>query len=443
MSSSTLFASLFGKESLVGLDIGSAYLKAVQVEPATPPRTPGADPAAPAARAFRVVRATQAPTPPEAVRDGVVVDVPAVAQAVHRMLSEANISATGAITAVAGSTVVVRTIRMPLMSEAALRKSVRYEAGKYISANVNESAIEFEILGPGGAGAVAEPGAAQSGEDGASAGDQMNVMLVAAPREMVESRLAVVENAGLEAVAVDIEAFALRRALIECAGAQAVEPASNETDEAALAAAAAGSGGPGLRALIDLGASHTEVTLLLGDDFALTRSIPIAGEAFTNVFLGHFLCTFDEAEEHKANVDMAVLLDPERAGDTDACALPRLLQPMLDELLREVRRSIHYYQSQLEGEGAARSGAGNASLLQIVLSGGGAQLGGIAPYMSARLGTQVRIGNAFASPLFDARPESAAFVQAQYSRLGVCAGLAVKEMLLPAATAAGPFRKAA
>ncbi len=420
-SSSAFFASLFGKDILVGVDIGSAFLKAVQVEAAGP-------------RGFRVVRAAQTPTPPEAVRDGIVVDAPAVARALRQMLDAANVSATGAVTAVAGPTVVVRTIRLPLMSEAALRKSVRYEAGKYINANVDESAIEFEILGPAaGAAVVAEvaPGAQENGETGTSGSgestEQMNVMLVAAPREMVESRIAVIEGAGLEAVAVDVEAFALRRALVECAG-----PATGPAEQQQAGGGSAG-GETGLRALIDLGAAHTEVTLLRGDDFALTRSIPVAGEAFTNVFRAHFRCTTDEAEQHKANVDMAILLDPERAADAEACALPRLLQPTLDELLREVRRSIHYYQSQLEGEGVARAGGGGASLLQIVLSGGGAQLGGIAPYMSARLGTQVRVGSVFAGPRFDALPESAAFLQEQHPRLGVCAGLAVKELLPGAA----------
>ena len=422
--SSALFASLFGKETLVGLDIGSAFMKAVQVEPAGL-----------AARGFRAVRAAQAPTPPDAIRDGIVVDAPAVAQALRQMLRAAGITATGAVTAVAGPTVVVRTIRLPRMSEAALRKSVRYEAAKYINANVDDSAIEFEILGPVSAPvALPEPEknadgeSGENGENGPAGADQMNVMLVAASREMVESRLAVIEGAGLEAVAVDVEAFALQRALV--GGAARLAADGTDTD------------GPSLRALIDLGAAHTEVTLLLGDAFALTRSIPIAGEAFTNVFRGHFRCASDEAEQHKANVDLAVLLDPERAADPDASALPRLLQPTLDELLREVRRSIHYYQSQLEGEnGAARPGAQSA-LAEIILSGGGAQMGGIAPYMSARLGTQVRVGNAFAGPLpFTAPAESAAFLLEHHPCLSVCAGLAVKELL--SGTAIGPVKKAA
>ena len=374
------FASLFGKETLIGLDIGSAYLKAVQVEPAR--------------GRLKVARAAQHKTPADAVRDGIVVDKAAVGDALRQMLKSAGISATGAVTAVSGPTVTVRHIKLPKMPEAALKKSARYEASKYISANVEDSAIEFDILGPC-----------------PEAEDQMNVMLVAAPREMVESRVAAVEMAGLEAVGVDVESFALQRALVDCN------------------VHAFGDGG--MRALVDMGAAHTEVTILNGTAFALTRSIPIAGDSFTNVFKSHLRCGQEEAERHKAAVDLLLLLDG--SGPAEDLEGARLLQPMLDELLREIRRSIHYYQSQLP-EGSER-----AALQEIILSGGTAQMRGIPEYMKARLGTEVTRGNAFSNPFFETHAESEGFLQEQHPRLMIGLGLAAKDALpatAPAAAAA-------
>ncbi|MBC8104791.1 MAG: pilus assembly protein PilM, partial [Cytophagales bacterium] len=127
---SALLASLFGKETLIGLDIGSANLKAVQVEAHRD--------------SFRVVRAAQQKTPPGSVRDGVILDRDAVAGGIRQMLKTAGISGTGAVMAVAGPTVVVRQITLPKMTDAALRKSARYEASKYISANIDDSAIAFD-----------------------------------------------------------------------------------------------------------------------------------------------------------------------------------------------------------------------------------------------------------------------------------------------------------
>lgn len=370
------FASLFGKETLIGLDIGSAYLKAVQVDAQK--------------RGFRVTRAAQQKTPADAIRDGIIINKEAVGDALRQMLKTAGISATGAVTAVSGPTVVVRHIKLPRMTEAALRKSVRYEAAKYISANVDDSAIEFEILGP-------DP----------EAEDQMNVMLVAAPREMVESRIAAVELAGLEAVAVDMEAFALQRALVDCNVHQYSDG--------------------GMRALVDVGAAHTEVSILNGTTFALTRSIPIAGETFTGVLRNNLRCDSEAADQIKAGADMALLLDS--MADPADLEVPRLLQPMMDELLREIRRSIHYYQSQLP------EGSETGTLLEIVLSGGTSQLKGLPEYMKARLGTEVRLGNPFANPFFETHNEAASFFQEQHPRLGIGLGLAIKEHM-PSVTAA-------
>jgi type IV pilus assembly protein PilM len=376
------FASLFGKETLIGLDIGSAYLKVVQVDAQK--------------RGFRVTRAAQHKTPEGSVRDGIVLDPNAVGDAVRQMLRAAGVTATGAVTAVSGPTVMVRQIKLPRMAEAALRKSVRYEAAKYITSNVEESAVEFEILGPC---------------EGAE--DQMNVMLVAAPREMVESRIAAVERAGLEAVSVDIEAFALQRALVDC-------NVHHYNDG-------------GMRALVDIGAAHTEVSLLSGTTFALSRSIPIAGDTLTGVLKTQLYCDAPEAEQRKAAADMAALL--EGGASPEEAEAPRLLQPMLDELLREIRRSIQFFQSQLP------EGSEAQPLREIVLSGGGAQLRNLAAYMNARLGTEVRLGNPFANPLFETHAEAASFLDDQHPRLAVALGLAVKEHLYapkPATATAAP-----
>jgi type IV pilus assembly protein PilM len=364
-------ASLFGKETIIGIDIGSANIKAVQVEA-------GRD-------SFRIIRAAQQRTPDKAVRDGVIIEREAVATAVRQMLKAAGMSATGAALAVSGPTVVVRNIRIPKMPEAALLKSARYEASKYISANVDDSALAFEIVGM----VEEEP-------------NQMEVMIVAAPREMVESRVEAVERAGLEAVSIDLESFALQRSLVDC-NRRAFE-------------------GDDLRAVIDMGAAHTEVSLLSGARFVLTRSIPVAGDTFTDALKNQLRIDTAEAERIKAEADLTVLLQG-AGGDATAVEIARAIQTILDEMLREVRRSVNYYQSQ-QAEGKAQQ-----PLSEIILSGGASQLRGLATYVTARLGTETRIGNALDGPAFDAAPEAEEWLRDQAPRLGTCLGLAVKEYM--------------
>ena len=344
---------LFGKEKLVGVDIGSRVLKVVQAEAGRAPGT------------WQICRAASGPTPADAVRDGIVMDLPAVAEALRGLIKDAGIDANAAVAAISGASVIVRHVKMPKMPEALLRRSVRFEAAKHISSSVDDSMVEFEILGP------------VPGED-----DKMSVMLVAAPNAMVESRLAALALAGLEPAAIDIEAFALQRALLDLSPTR---PGEGET-----------------LAILDIGAATTDVNIVSNGCFALTRNIPIAGDSFTQA-LKSVQPGADRAglEELKSRVNMAALLTPD--ADPEAASLARAMQPGIDELLREVRRSTNYYQSQLAD--AANSilptgitSATSGPVSRIVITGGSARLGGLDVYMAARLGVPVESGTRSPTP---------------------------------------------
>ena len=133
-----VLSSLFSKETTVGIDIGSSCIKAVQVEPT--------------ARGWELVNAAVTPTPPDAVKEGVVVNLVDVSREIKSMLREAGIKAAGAICAISGSQVIVRQVQFPKMAEAVLRKSIKYEASKHISSSMEDSVVEFEILGEAAGG---------------------------------------------------------------------------------------------------------------------------------------------------------------------------------------------------------------------------------------------------------------------------------------------------
>lgn len=366
-------ASLFGKEVLVGIDIGSAALKAIQVEPTRD--------------GFRVVRAAQQKTPAGAIRDGIVQDRDAVANAIRQMLKAANITANSAVIAVSGPTVFVRQVQLPKMPDAALKRSIPYEAGRFISSNVDDSAIAYEILGP----ADEDP-------------NLLNVMLVAAPKEMVDSRIAVVERAGLDVVSADLESFALIRSLIETQYAR-----YNDGN---------------LRAIVDIGAGHTEVTILLGTRFQLTRAVSIAGDTFTDAIKNQMRVDIAEAETRKAELDLNVLIQgSDNPQDYEA---PRAVQNVIDELLREVRRSIVFYQSQLP------EGTPQQNITEMILAGGSAQMMGLAQYVTARLGVEARVGDPFENPNIEAAPEAMQWLRSQAPRLGGALGLATKDFMTTA-----------
>jgi type IV pilus assembly protein PilM len=376
---------IFGKETIVGLDIGSRFMKVALAEPTLGDHD------------WKIVKTAVAPTPPDSVRDGVVVDIKAMSQAIRDLLRVAEITATGVATAISGSSVIVRHVKLPKMNESFLRKGIRYEAKQYISSNTEDSMIEFEITGP------------VPGED-----DKMGVMLVAVPNDMVETRLASILGAGLQPVAVDIEAFALQRALFDLSQ---TKPGDGATV-----------------ALLDIGALTTDVNIITNGQFALTRNIAIAGDSFTNALKPVARQSErEDVEALKHQVDMASLLDAD--ASPEALALAQAIQPTVDELLREVRRSINYYQSQLTDAGNSNlpvgvtAETGGATVGRIIISGGSAQLGGLARYMSARLGIPVEVWNVFDNPSIDSSVMTDAERLRSHTVLGTAIGLALKEYI--------------
>jgi len=365
-----VLSSLFGKETLLGIDIGSSCTKAVQLEPT--------------ARGWELVNAAVMPTPIDAIKEGVVINIVDVSHGIRSMLKDAGMKATGAICAISGSQVIVRQVQFPKMPEAVLRKSIKYEASKHISASVEDSVVEFEILGD-----VPDE-------------NLMNVMLVAAPREMVDSRIKVIESAGLDPLSVDVEAFALIRSLVEFS-------ASDEYLHKTVA-------------LIDMGASHTDVNIVSRGEFALTRNIPIAGNSFTNAVKSLAGVPVEEAERLKIEMTADTPLDQINAHDADnRCR--QVVQPLLDELVREIRRSIHYYQSQFP------EGNSDALVSKVVLTGGSARMKGIDTYMSHKLSIRAEIADVFNQTAINTGRVPSDFLAEHGPVLAVVTGLALKELV--------------
>lgn len=351
------------------MDIGSHCIKAVEISTTS--------------RGWDLVNAAVAPCPRDAVKDGVIVNILDVSNAIKTMLRDAGIKATGTICGVSGSQVIVRQVQFPRMPESSLRKSIRYEASKYISASVEDSVTEFEIIG--------------DAEDPS----QMNVWLVATPREMIDSRVGVLESVGLEPLAIDIEAFALIRSLVEFSSSDRY---LRETV-----------------ALVDMGACHTDVNVLSKGEFALTRNIPIAGDSFTNAIKSLTGGSYDEAEQMKLDMAKSCPLDRLGAEQPDNRTW-KVVQPLLDELIREIKRSINFYHSQFP------EGSSEQFVSKIVLTGGSAMMPGMDAYIASKLSIPTDIADVFKQSAITVTDEASARALENRSVLTVGTGLALKEL---------------
>ena len=373
-----MFSSLAGTPSLLGLDIGSQSIKLVQLEQTR--------------EGLVVRRAGSCPTPREALRNGAVVDTVAVAEAISSLLEALNVDAVTAVTSVSGPSVVVRQVQLPAMSEKVLWRSIQWEARNYVSFPVEDSIVEFQIISNGHA---KDPG-------------KMDVMIVACPREMVDSRVEALELAGLDPTAVEIEPFATMRSLVEWSG------------DAEL--------GHQTVALVGIGAAYADISIIKDRSFVLSRVIPIAGNSFTEAIASALSLTPEEANTLKENGLQLVTSEEERATlDPMAQQASRAVEPLLEELTREITRSLAYYDYQQQ-QPEAREEPG--SVHRIILSGGSSKLTHLDRYFNAQINVPVITPDVFSQGKVLAPASSKSYLEEHCRELVVSTGLALRELLL-------------
>ncbi len=168
------------KKTTVGLDIGSGLIKVAVIDHSK--------------REPELVRVTVTPLLADAIVEGEVMDPGIVADAIQLALSEAGVKSKNVVTAVGGRDVIIKKIQIERVKEQQARELMRWEAEQHVPFDMESVELDFQILDPDADGA------------------EMSVLLVAAKRELVESKVRVLTDAGLSPTAVDVEAFALHNA---------------------------------------------------------------------------------------------------------------------------------------------------------------------------------------------------------------------------------------
>jgi len=168
---------------MVGVDIGTSRVKVVELVGR--------------GDSVELTRAAIELAPPGAIRDGQIVSPELVAEVIQRGFAKGRIKPGEVVAAIAGRGVVVRHVKFPRMPEEELREAIKWEGQQHIPMPIEEAVVDFEIIDD------------YSGSDEA----EMEVMLVAAPRKLVESHVQAIELAGLTPIAIDVQPFAVLRAV--------------------------------------------------------------------------------------------------------------------------------------------------------------------------------------------------------------------------------------
>jgi type IV pilus assembly protein PilM len=309
---------LFGRNATtVGLDIGSGLIKLVAISHAS------GGPVLTKVAFTSVVN--------DAIVEGEVMDPGIVADSIKGLMASAGIKAKRVVMAVGGRDVIIKKIAMDRMKETEAREVIRWEAEQHVPFDMDNVELDFQILDP------------------EAEGLQMTVLLVAAKRELVEHKLALLSEIGLSASVVDVDAFALHNAF-EVNYPEAMR---------------------GVVGLVNIGHETTNINILDDGVPVLTRDIPIGTRRFKE----------DLQRERGLSAESAegVL----RGTDTNE-ALEPLLESRGEELAVGIERAAAFLQS------ASRSAAG---ISRVVTTGGGARIPGLNKLLSDRLRIPVQLAN--------------------------------------------------
>jgi type IV pilus assembly protein PilM len=347
---------LFKKENPIGLDIGSSYIKIVRIDDSKSGK--------------ELSLFDMAPIPFGAVEDGVVADKTALTNALKGLLKKNGIKSGGAVVGVSGhSSVIIKRITIPLMSEEELALSIQVEAEQYVPFDINDVNIDFQILGK------------NPDED-----SQMDVVLVAVKKEVVNDYCAIVEGAGLEPVIVDVDSFAL---------GNMYESNYDDVEEGALA-------------LINIGSGITNISILKNGQPVFTRDSAVGSNYHTEALEHEFGVNREDAERLKKG-QLIEGVPPEAARLAIASAS--------DEIFSEIYRSFEFYKST----------ASDGDIHKIILSGGPAVIEGFAEMTADRIGIPVEIADPFKKINISAKLDSG-YVKANAAIAAVAVGLALRKV---------------
>ncbi len=171
---------VFGKKDhLVGLDIGSAFVKAAEIKTSK--------------KGNSLHRFGILPVPEGAISEGRIADMEGLAEIIRSLFKSQKIKEKNVAVSTGGQSVVIKTISTPKVSEEELHKNIRAEAEQYIPYDIDDVNIDYQILG-----------------ESEYSAEQMNVLLVAVRKDLVAEYIELIQMAGLNPVIIDVDAFALQ-----------------------------------------------------------------------------------------------------------------------------------------------------------------------------------------------------------------------------------------
>jgi type IV pilus assembly protein PilM len=279
---------LFSRQKpLVGLDIGSSSVKAVELRRAK--------------KGYELVHAGLEPLASDTVVDGAIMDALSVADSISDVLSRHKIKTKSVATSVSGHSVIVKKIPLPAMTDEELEESIQWEAEQHIPFDISDVSLDYQVL------------------NASATSSATDVLLVAVKKDKILNHTNVITQAGKIPTVVDIDAFAVQNAF-----ETNYDPASNTTV-----------------ALLNIGASIMNILVAKGGTPLFTRDVSVGGNQFTDALQKEMNLSFEEAEQ----VKKGKLIEGVQTESVSS-----LMQSVSEVLLLEIQKTFDFFRATTGGE---------------------------------------------------------------------------------------------
>lgn len=255
----------------------------------------------------------------------------AIVSAIKKAFEGINLKRTAIITAIGGVSTAIRQIELPFMTEKELASAIKWEARNYIPFDINDVELDYQIINT------------------SKASNKLDIILVSIIRDFVKYHLELLREIPIDPQIIDVNPLALVNAVLF--------NEEIERDEFVV--------------LMDIGDKNTTLSVYSEEGQYFVRNIMISGNDFTDDIMKGNGLSYTDAERFKRSEDSVALIET--------------IKPSLDNLVREVRRSLTFYENQAKIKGFSK----------IFLTGGSAPLKGLDGHLSTELGLPVEILNPF------------------------------------------------
>ncbi len=343
-------------KNVVGLDIGSSAIKLVELKEKK-------------GGTYQLVKMGVERLSPEAIVDGSIMDSSMVVETISRLNSEKGVKNSNYATSLSGHSVIIKKISLPAMSPEELAESIQWEAEQYIPFDINDVNLDYVPL--------SSPGT----------GENIEVILVAVKKEKINDYTSVISQTGKVPVLVDVDAFALQNCY----------EMNNDVNENRVLA------------LVNIGASVTNVNVLSGTNSLFWRDITFGGNQYTDAIQRELSLSFEQAEELKHGKPV---------GDYTIQQVIPILNSVSEDFAGELRKTLDFF--------TATSGAERVD--EIVLAGGGSGVLNLDATLRDKFSIPVSIMDPFRNVTVDEgefNPEELAEIGPS---MAIAVGLAIRKL---------------